>query len=65
MSKQMTLRSIRVDRVLTVPAVAEACGVHPDTVWAWETGKRFPNVPKIIKLQECLHCHFEDIKWRI
>ena len=25
MSKQMTLRSIRVDRGLTVPAVAEAC----------------------------------------
>ena len=65
MSEPITLKAMRVNRGLTIPQVADACKVHPDTIIQWEAGKRFPNVPKILALQECLRCHFDDIRWNV
>lgn len=63
MSEPITLKAMRVNRGLTIQQMADACKVHPDTIIQWEAGKRFPNVPKILALQECLHCRFDDIRW--
>lgn len=63
MSERISLKAMRVNRGLTISQVAEACEVHPDTIIQWEAGKRFPNVPRILKLQECLQCRFDDIRW--
>ena len=63
MSERISLKAMRVNRGLTIQQMADACKVHPDPIIQWEAGKRFPNVPKILALQECLHCRFDDIRW--
>lgn len=65
MSEPITLKAMRVNRGLTIQQVADACNVHPATIIQWEAGKQFPNVKKILSLQSCLRCHFDDIRWNV
>ena len=46
----LTLKQARNLRGMSRKAVADALGVDPSTIWNWETGKTYPDIPKFMKL---------------
>lgn len=65
MSQAISLRAMRVNRGISADQLAEKCGVNRTTITDWERGFRFPNVPKILKLEAALNCRFDDIRWNV
>lgn len=47
----VSLAAARVNANLTQKELAERCGVSESTVIAWETGRRFPNVKMLQKIE--------------
>lgn len=48
---RISLTAARVNANLTQKELAARCGVSESTVIAWETGRRFPNVKMLEKIE--------------
>lgn len=57
----MTLKAARVNRNLTQKEAAELIGVTPETISAWESGKRYPNLNKIPDILKAYNVTFDEL----
>ena len=58
-----TLRALRVNAGLDQRAAAKIIGVTPETLGSWESGKTFPTVPQITKIEELYSVNYADINF--
>lgn len=59
----MTLKAVRINKGLTQTQAAEYLGVNRDTVCRWESGKSFPTVPQIKKIESLYGVSYNDINF--
>ncbi|WP_262404958.1 helix-turn-helix transcriptional regulator [Streptococcus cristatus] len=57
----MTLKMLRVRDNLTQEVAAKALGISPSTLSKWESGKSFPDVLDINKIENLYHINYNDI----
>ncbi len=57
----MTLKMLRVRDNLTQEAAAKALGISPSTLSKWESGKSFPDVLDINKIENLYRINYNDI----
>lgn len=58
---KMTLKMLRVRDNLTQEAAAKALGISPSTLSKWESGKSFPDVLDINKIENLYSINYNDI----
>lgn len=58
---QITLKAARVNAAMTQKEAAEKLGIPQRTLWNYEKGKSFPNVPMIVKIENLYGVKYEDI----
>lgn len=59
----MSLKALRVNKGLDQKTAAEMLGITAETLGKWESGKTFPNVPQITKLEELYSTTYADINF--
>lgn len=59
----VSLAAARVNANLTQKELAERCGVSESTVIAWETGRRFPNVKMLPKIEAAVGMSMNYIRF--
>lgn len=59
--QKMTLKMLRVRDNLTQEVAAKALGISPSTLSKWETGKSFPDVLDINKIENLYRINYNDI----
>lgn len=52
----LTLKACRIIAGIKAEELAAYVGVKIDTIYAWEKGRSFPNLPKMRKIVECFAC---------
>lgn len=57
----ITLKAARVNINMQQQDAAEKLGVTVDTLRNWETGKTFPNVPQIKKIEDLYGVSYSDL----
>lgn len=57
----VTLKAARVNANMTRNEAASKLGVSVDTLFNWENGRTFPNVPQIKKIEEVYSVEYRDI----
>ena len=57
----ITLKAARVNVGLTQAQASKALGVSLNTLVGWEQGRRFPDVPKIKKIEELYGVTFDEL----
>lgn len=55
------LRALRTRAILTQEELAEEAGVSIDSIKFWETGRRYPSLKFLVKLESALKCTIEDL----
>lgn len=58
---KMTLKMLRVRDNMTQEVAAKALGISPSTLSKWESGKSFPDVLDINKIENLYHINYNDI----
>ena len=58
-----SLAAARVNANLTQKELAHRCGVSESTVIAWETGRRYPNVKMLGKIEEAVGLSLSYIRF--
>ena len=58
---KMTLKMLRVRDNLTQEVAAKALGISPSTLSKWESGKSFPDVLDINKIENLYRINYNDI----
>lgn len=58
---KLTLKAARTNVGMSQADAAKAIGVTRDTLSNWETGKTFPNVIQIRKIEETYKVEYNDI----
>ena len=59
----MSLAAARVNAKLTQKELAERCGVSESTIVAWESGRRYPNVRMLAKIEQALGVSLNFIRF--
>ena len=59
----VSLAAARVNAKLTQKELAERCGVSESTVIAWESGRRFPNVKMLGKIENAVGLSLNYIRF--
>jgi len=59
----MSLAAARVNAKLTQKELAEKCGVSESTIIAWESGRRYPNVRMLGKIEQALGVSLNFIRF--
>lgn len=59
----ISLAAARVNAKLTQKQMAHACGVSESTVVSWETGKRYPNVKMLNKIEQVVGISLNYIRF--
>ena len=59
----MSLKALRVNKGLDQKTAAEYLGITPETLSRWETGKSFPTVPQITKIEELYAVSYSEINF--
>lgn len=59
----ITLKALRVNAGLKQKEAAGLIGITPETLSSWETGKTFPTVDKIGKIEQIYNTTYNDIKF--
>ncbi len=59
----MTLKALRVNSGLDQKTAAARLGITPETLGSWESGKTFPTVPQITKIEELYSVSYSDINF--
>ena len=57
----ITLKSARVNKNLTQLEAANLLGIRVETLSNYESGKSFPNVPMIKKMEDLYSVEYKDI----
>ena len=57
----MTLKAARVNRGLTQRQAASLIGCSVDTIFNWENGKSYPDVPQLKKLEAVYKVSYSDL----
>ncbi len=57
----MTLKAARVNKNMQQKDAAKMLGVTEDTLRNWESGKTFPNVPQIKRIEELYGVPYSDL----
>lgn len=57
----ITLKAARINKNILQKDAADAFGITVDTLRNWETGKTFPNVPQIQKIEELYGVPYSDL----
>ncbi len=57
----MTLKMLRARDNLTQEVAAKALGISPSTLSKWESGKSFPDVLDINKIENFYRINYNDI----
>lgn len=57
----ITLKAARVNKSLTQAQAAKLLGISKDSLWNYENGRSFPNVPVIKKMEEVYGIGYNDI----
>lgn len=57
----ISLRAARVNAGYKQKDAAQELGITNDTLRSWESGKTFPSVPQIKKIEELYHLSYADI----
>lgn len=57
----ITLKAARVNKQLTQKEAAKKLGISDRTLYLWENGKCFPDVPQIAKIEELYGIPYNDI----
>ncbi|MBQ9662237.1 MAG: helix-turn-helix transcriptional regulator [Oscillospiraceae bacterium] len=60
---KITLKAARANADMSRSEAAKKIGVSVDTLFNWENGKTFPNVPQIEKIQEVYGVEYKDISF--
>lgn len=60
---ELSLAALRVNKNLTQEEMAKEVGVKKGTWQNWETGKTFPNVPEIKKIETFFGVKYENINF--
>ena len=60
---KITLKAARVNANMSRPEAAKKIGVSVDTLFNWENGKTFPNVPQIVKIEQAYGVSYSDISF--
>ena len=55
------IRRIRRERGMSVEELAKKVGVHPFSIYRYESGKREPGVSVANRIAKALHCTIEDL----
>lgn len=58
-----TLKALRINKGLERKEAAQLLNVSPETLGNWETGKTFPNVPQISRIEELYSVSYADINF--
>lgn len=61
----MTLKAARINAGLTQLQAGKAIGKTADCIADYESGKTFPTVPVIKKIEETYHVQYADINFLI
>lgn len=56
-----TLKDFRVMNGLTIEQAANALGVSTSTIFKWESGRCYPNVPMIKKIEKTYGVEYNQI----
>lgn len=59
--QKMTLKMLRARDNLTQEVAAKALGISPSTLSKWESGKSFPDVLDINKIENFYRINYNDI----
>lgn len=59
----ITLRALRINAGLDQKTAATRLGITPETLGSWETGKTFPTVPQITKIEDLYSVSYSDINF--
>ncbi|CAI3350915.1 helix-turn-helix transcriptional regulator [Enterococcus cecorum] len=57
------LKVLRVEADLTQKQVADKIGISPSTWSKWESGKSYPDVKEIEKIEKLFNVGYADIKF--
>lgn len=60
---KITLKAARVNLDLTQDEAAKRLGIPSKTLWNYENGKSYPDVPMIQKMEELYGVEYADIKF--
>lgn len=60
---QITLKAARVNKGMTQAEASKALGVSEDTLWNYEAGRSYPNVPIIKRIEDVYGIPYSDILW--
>ena len=63
--KKSTLEAARVNSGLTQEKAAEMLGISKYTLINYETGKSYPNVPMIKKIEDLYGLEYKDIFFNV
>lgn len=59
----MTLKAARVNKSLTRQQAAHLLGISPSTLALYETGKRYPDVPKLKRIEAVYGVEYKDLEF--
>lgn len=59
--KQITLKAARVNADLTQKEAAKQLGISTKTLWSYETGDKYPDVPMIKKIEDLYGMEYKDL----
>lgn len=57
----ITLKAARVNKGLNQAQAAKLLGISKDTLWNYENGRTYPDVPVIKKIEEVYGIGYNDI----
>lgn len=57
----ITLRAARVNKGLTQKEAAILLGISVDSLWNYENGRSYPNVPVIKKMEEVYEVSYNNL----
>lgn len=57
----MRLEELRKKRGMTQHELATLTGVQQNTISQWESGKRNPSIPRLIRLAKIFDCTLDDL----
>lgn len=58
---QYTMKQARMLAGYTLDEASKKIGISRDSLYHYEKGDRFPNVPVIMKIEEVYHLKYENI----
>lgn len=62
---KMTLKALRANKNLTLEEAAKKLGVSETTLRSWESGKTYPRVNELYKIEQAYDVKYDNINFFI